>query len=144
MAKARAAQLTSPWSRYFFDFNPQTLLPTVQCPVLLLNGTADLQVSASQNLSPLQKGLRKTPFGVTVQKFAGVNHWFQADPHDWPLVNGTPQAAFSPQALETMRAWLVLYAKPAGTAVPVTVKRPATRTKAAGKNSRRATAASRS
>nr|GFC00080.1 hypothetical protein [Tanacetum cinerariifolium] len=51
MARARAVQLTSPWSRYFIDFDPALRLPQVQCPVLLLNGTADLQVAASRNLS---------------------------------------------------------------------------------------------
>jgi pimeloyl-ACP methyl ester carboxylesterase len=122
MARARAAQLTSPWSRYFFDFDPQTKLPLVQCPVLLLNGTADLQVSASRNLPLLQKGLKRTPFGVDAHKLSGVNHWFQPDPADWPLVNGRQKAAFSPQALDLMRQWLVVHGRQPD---PVTVQRPA-------------------
>jgi len=124
MAKARAAQLTSPWSRFFFDFNPQTKLAQVQCPVLLLQGTADLQVTASRNLPLLQKGLKRTPFGVDVHKLSGVNHWFQPDPADWPLVNGRQKAAFSPEGLEVMRKWLVAHGRPSGPAQPVTVQRP--------------------
>lgn len=124
MARARATQLTSPWSRYFFDFNPQTKLAAVQCPVLLLNGTADLQVSASRNLPLLQKGLKKTPFDVESHKLSGVNHWFQPDPADWPLVNGKQKAAFSPQGLEIMRKWLVAHGRQPD---PVTVQRPAAR-----------------
>jgi pimeloyl-ACP methyl ester carboxylesterase len=122
MARARATQLTSPWARYFFDFNPQTKLIQVQCPVLLLNGTADLQVSASRNLPALQKGLKKTPFGVEAHKLSGVNHWFQAPAADWPLVNGRQQAAFSPQGLELMRKWLVVHGRQPD---PVTVQRAA-------------------
>ncbi|WP_345236857.1 alpha/beta hydrolase [Hymenobacter saemangeumensis] len=124
MARARATQLTSPWSRFFFDFNPQDKLAQVQCPVLLLNGTADLQVTASRNLPPLQKGLKRTPFGVDVHKLSGVNHWFQPDPADWPLVNGKQKAAFSPEGLEIMRKWLVAHGRPAAPALPVTVQRP--------------------
>ncbi|RZK53757.1 MAG: alpha/beta hydrolase, partial [Hymenobacter sp.] len=60
MARARAVQLTSPWSRYYLDFDPARRLPQVQCPVLLLNGSADLQVAAGRNMSLLQKGLRQS------------------------------------------------------------------------------------
>jgi pimeloyl-ACP methyl ester carboxylesterase len=145
MARARATQLTSPWSRFFFDFNPQDKLAQVQCPVLLLNGTADLQVSASRNLPLLQKGLKRTPFKVDAHKLSGVNHWFQPDPADWPLVNGKQKAAFSPQGLELMRQWLVAHGRPAGAAQPVTVQRPARKasTPAAPKATRPAKTASR-
>ncbi|QDA59685.1 alpha/beta hydrolase family protein [Hymenobacter jejuensis] len=105
MARARAAQLTSPWSRYFLDFDPTLKLAEVQCPVLVLNGTADLQVGV-QNLAILQKGLKNNR-DLTVRKLTGVNHWFQPPSSEWPLVNGQQQPAFSPKALETMRSWIV-------------------------------------
>ncbi|OUJ73647.1 alpha/beta hydrolase family protein [Hymenobacter crusticola] len=136
MARARAAHLTSPWSRYYLDFDPKNKLSDVQCPVLALNGTADLEVAASTNLSILQKGLKSND-DVTVQKLAGVNHLFQPEEKDWPLVNGQQQPNFSPKALETIRAWIV---KRTGQpqAVPVTVKRPAPAKAASKKVSRTA------
>lgn len=102
MAHARAVQLTSPWSRYFFDFNPLTNLNKVACPVLLLNGTADLQVSAKRNMTPLRRGLHS----VTAYRLDGVNHLFQPAPAQWPLVNGVQQPAFSPEALKKINDWV--------------------------------------
>ena len=124
MARARAAQMTSPWSRFFIDFDPAARLADVRCPVLLLNGGADLQVAAGRNLSVLQKGLRQTTYGVEAHKLAGVNHWFQGDPAQWPIVAGERQAAFSPEGLEHLRTWLQLHTKPAHAPLPVTVRRP--------------------
>ena len=131
MARARAAQLTSPWSRFFIDFDPAIHLAEVRCPVLLLNGTADLQVAAGRNISVLQKGLRQTTFGVEAHKLSGVNHWFQGDPTQWPIVAGERQAAFSPEGLDYIRVWLLAHTKPAHAPLPVTVKRSAPKTIAA-------------
>jgi pimeloyl-ACP methyl ester carboxylesterase len=130
MARARAVQLTSPWSRYFFDFDPANRLALVRCPVLLLNGTADLQVAAGRNLSLLQKGLRQSGQAVQAHKLSGVNHWFQPDPAQWPIVAGERQAAFSPEGLEYLHTWLLEHAKLAKAPVPVTVRRPTPRPKA--------------
>ncbi|SDY90703.1 alpha/beta hydrolase family protein [Hymenobacter psychrophilus] len=104
MARARAVQLTSPWSRYFLDFDPTRTLGQVACPVLLLSGADDLQVAANQNQTPLRKGLKSTL--VTSRRLAGVNHWFQPEMKDWPVVNGEQQPVFSPKALTEIREWI--------------------------------------
>ncbi|SHI29858.1 hypothetical protein SAMN02745146_0426 [Hymenobacter daecheongensis DSM 21074] len=125
MARARAVQLTTPWYRYFVDFDPQRNMAGVKCPVLALNGTADLQVTAGKNLSALNKALKASGNRkVTVQKLAGVNHLFQADPTEWPVFEGEQRATFSPEALKVVHGWIaqqVIIVKP--TAVPITVKR---------------------
>ena len=108
MAHARAAQLTTPWSRYFFDFNPLNQLSKVECPVLLLNGTSDLQVSAKRNMTPLRRGLPS----VTAYRLDGVNHLFQPAPAQWPLVNGVQQPTFSPDALKKINDWVTLKTNP--------------------------------
>ncbi|MBD2768756.1 alpha/beta fold hydrolase [Hymenobacter sp. BT664] len=115
MARARAAQLTSPWSRFFFDFDPQTHLAKVRCPVLLLNGTADLQVSAKKNMTPLRRTLHNAHRNVTSYRLNGVNHLFQPAPNQWPMVNGVQQPTFSPDALKRINDW-----------VAVTTQRPKT------------------
>ena len=141
MARARAVELTSPWSRYFLDFNPVTRLPQVQCPVLLLNGSADLQVAASRNMNVLQKGLHKGPAKVEAHRLSGVNHWFQPDPADWPIVAGERQAAFSPDGLEYLRIWLLEQAKLAKAPLPVTVQRAAPKPASATRTKSRRSAA---
>jgi pimeloyl-ACP methyl ester carboxylesterase len=106
MARARAVQLTSPWSRYFFDFNP------------------------ANRLSLLQKGLRQSGQAVQAHRLGGVNHLFQDDPSKWPIVAGERQAAFSPEGLEYLHTWLLERGRLAKAPVPVTVRRPAPRPKA--------------
>ena len=125
MARARAVQLTSPWSRYFFDFDPQAQLSKVQCGVLLLNGTADLQVSARRNMTPLYKALRRAKRSATSYRLDGVNHLFQPAPTKWPMINGVQQATFSPEALKLIYNWIAVETKLPNAPLPVTVKRPA-------------------
>jgi pimeloyl-ACP methyl ester carboxylesterase len=125
MARARAVQLTSPWARYFFDFDPQVQLGKVQSPVLLLNGTADLQVSARRNMTLLHRGLNRAHRSVTSVRLDGVNHLFQPAPAQWPLVNGAPQATFSPVALKKIQDWVALETKVAAIPVPAPAKKPA-------------------
>ena len=123
MARARAVQLTTPWSRYFFDFDPLAQLAKVQCSVMLLNGTADLQVSAKRNMTPLYRALRKANRTAVSYKLDGVNHLFQPEPAQWPMINGAQQPVFSPEALKLIYAWVANETRLPGGPVPLTVKR---------------------
>ncbi|QNH61843.1 alpha/beta hydrolase family protein [Hymenobacter sediminicola] len=123
MARARAVQLTSPWSRYFIDFEPMRKLPDVKCPVLAINGADDLQVEATNNLAMLRKGLRSNR-DVTTRRLTGVNHWLQPKMEEWAIVNGEQQPTFSPKALDVMREWIAKRTTQPN-ALPVTVKRAA-------------------
>jgi pimeloyl-ACP methyl ester carboxylesterase len=129
MVQARATQLTSPWYRYFIDFNPQAKLAEVKCPVLALNGGADLLVSANRNLPTLQKGLKANGNRkVETYKLTGVNHWFQAPQAEWPLVNGQIQPTFSSRALVLIHGWVAQNSAPptpVPAAAPALVKRTA-------------------
>ena len=109
-AQSSAAEMTSARYRYFLAFNPIEKLSAVSCPVLLLNGTADLTINADANLNALKAGLSKNK-GLVVKKLVGVNHLFQPDPTKWPIVNGQSQPNFSPEAQETIREWIVAQAK---------------------------------
>jgi pimeloyl-ACP methyl ester carboxylesterase len=109
-AQTSAAEMTSARYRYYLAFNPAEKLTAVRCPVLLLNGTADLSVAAEPNLGALERGLKLNK-AVTVKKLTGVNHLFQPDPTKWPIVNGQPQANFSPEAEEAIREWVMVQAK---------------------------------
>ncbi|MBF9236436.1 alpha/beta fold hydrolase [Hymenobacter sp. BT683] len=125
MAHARAVQLTTPWSRYFFDFNPLNQLSKVDCPVLLLNGTSDLQVSAKRNMTSLRRGLHSANGSVTAYRLDGVNHLFQPAPAQWPLVNGVQQPTFSPDALKKINEWVAVKTKTTTARSPLKAKQPA-------------------
>ena len=129
MARARAVQLTTPGSRYFFDFDPLNELSKVQCAVLLLNGTSDLQVSARRNMTPLYRALRRANRTATSYKLNGVNHLFQPGEDQWPMVNGVQQAVFAPEALKLIYTWVANETRLPGGPLPVTVKRPGSKVK---------------
>lgn len=109
-AQRRAADLTSAYYRNFLSFDPVANLQAVACPVLLLNGTADLTVAADINPTLLVHALRANK-AVYAQKLPGVNHLFQPEPGQWPIVNGARQPTFSPAAEEIIREWVVSQVK---------------------------------
>ncbi len=110
-AQASATEMTSPHYRYFLAFNPIEKLPAVACPVLLLNGTADLTVNAEANLNVLEKGLKVSKKSVVVHKMPGVNHLFQPEQAKWPIINGQQQPNFSPESEEIIREWIIVQSK---------------------------------
>ncbi|OGX88171.1 alpha/beta hydrolase [Hymenobacter glacialis] len=107
IARNRAAELTTPWSRDYLRFDPQAALAGVQCPVLLLNGADDPEVNAVANLSALEKGL-KTNRQVVARRLPGVNHWFQK-PAAEMLANadGSVDPVISTVMLEAVRDWVL-------------------------------------
>ena len=104
LARSRAGQLISPWYRYYLKFDPQLGLTEVKCPVLLLNGTDDSEVSAATNLPALEKGLKANK-RVTVRRLAGINHWFQLPASE--LLRGV-DPIIAPVVLDTVRDWVLL------------------------------------
>ncbi|MBF9239391.1 alpha/beta hydrolase [Hymenobacter sp. BT683] len=105
-ARSRAAELITPWSRYYLKFDPQPGLADVQCPVLLLNGAEDAEVNAIANLTALEKGLRNNK-QVSARRLAGVNHWFQTPAAELiPNPDGTVDPIISTLMLDTVRDWV--------------------------------------
>ncbi|RYY13302.1 MAG: alpha/beta fold hydrolase, partial [Cytophagaceae bacterium] len=105
-AQVTAADMVTPRYRYFLNFNPLEKLPQVACPVLLLYGTADDMLNVETNATMLTRALRNNK-GITTHKFTGVNHLFQPDRTQWPLLNGEPKPNLSPAASDAMRAWII-------------------------------------
>ncbi len=68
--------LLSPWFRYFIAFDPMDYLPRVDCKILALNGTNDIQVPYKENLDVLKK-LNGEKGNITTMAFPGLNHLFQ-------------------------------------------------------------------
>ena len=108
-AQASATEMVSPRYRYYLTFNPAEALPRVACPVLLLYGSADTILNPDNNAGALAKGLKGNK-DITVRKLPGVNHLFQPDPANWPIVSGEQRPNFAPTAEETIRAWIVTQA----------------------------------
>ncbi|MBF9221425.1 alpha/beta hydrolase [Hymenobacter ruricola] len=107
LARARAAQLTTPWYRHYLRFDPQPTLADVQCPVLLLQGTDDAEVNATTNLAALEKGLRGNR-RVTTRRLPGVNHWFQMPRAEQLAAEAAAlDPVISPLLLDAVRDWVL-------------------------------------
>ena len=71
-------QLAMPWMYYFLKYDPTEAILKTNCPALLLNGSKDLQVMASQNLPAYEKIIAdygKT--NLTLHEMPDLNHLFQ-------------------------------------------------------------------
>jgi uncharacterized protein len=75
---ASAIQLYTPWMRYFLAIKPSDYLRKIKCPVLALNGSLDIQVSADENLDAINRYLTeaKNPH-FRIVKIERLNHLFQ-------------------------------------------------------------------
>ena len=106
--RAGLARMNSPWYRYFIRFDPQTALRQVQCPVLALNGTKDLQVLVDLNIDAIQQAL--TEAGNTdfeVHKLENQNHLFQETAGTGSVLDyGRIEQTISPVTLDLMTGWI--------------------------------------
>ena len=99
--------LNSRWYRYFISFNPQPYLEKLDCKVLALNGSKDVQVIAASNLKGIKQSLQKSKSPkYDVIEIPGLNHLFQSCIRCNPSEYNDLEESFSPVALEMMGNWL--------------------------------------
>ncbi|HEV2473224.1 MAG TPA: alpha/beta hydrolase, partial [Chthonomonadales bacterium] len=104
---AQAKALTSPWFRFFLTYDPVTALSKVQCPVLALDGSNDLQVPAKVDLDAISAALRKGGNrDFTVKEMPGLNHLFQTCRTGAISEYGKIEETISPTALKTIGDWI--------------------------------------
>ena len=100
-------QISSPWFRYFLQYDPATSLEKVTCPVLAINGAKDLQVDADQNLPAIEKALKKAGNEkYEIKSLPNMNHLFQISETGSPAEYGKLTETFSPIALNIISGWL--------------------------------------
>lgn len=109
-AQTSAAEMVSDRYRYYLSFNPTEELPKITCPVLLLYGSDDSVLNPDNNLAPLTRSLKANKT-VTARKLAGVNHLFEADPSQWPIVVGKQVPTLSSTAQDVVHTWVMEQAK---------------------------------
>jgi len=100
--------LASPWFRYFLDYDPLPALKKVQCPVLALNGSKDLQVAASENLLLIRQALEEAGNkDVTTTEIPNLNHLFQHAESGTPAEYGAIEETISPDVLQKITDWVL-------------------------------------
>lgn len=99
--------LTSPWFKYFLSYNPVPTLEKVKCPVLAINGEKDLQVPPKENLSAIEKALKKGGNkNFETKMLPELNHLFQTAKTGAVSEYSQIEETISPLALETMLDWI--------------------------------------
>ena len=101
LTEQTVSQMTMPWMYYFLKYDPTEAIVKTNCPALLLNGSKDLQVIASQNLPGYEKII--ADYGKTnliLRELPDLNHLFQhcetGSPNEYYEIEET----ISPEVLE--------------------------------------------
>ncbi|HEX9893485.1 MAG TPA: alpha/beta fold hydrolase [Gemmatimonadales bacterium] len=98
---------TSPWIRFFLDYDPLATAARVKVPTLILQGATDQQVTAEQ-AEALGQAIRSGGNGeVMVKVFPNANHLFVEDPSGNPGGYATlPTGQVRGDVIETLVSWL--------------------------------------
>ncbi|MDP4277834.1 MAG: alpha/beta fold hydrolase [Bacteroidota bacterium] len=103
---------TTPWMLNFLKYDPAPVLKKVHCPVLVLNGSKDLQVSAVENLTAIKRALQDGGNDrVTIREYPNLNHLFQTCKTGLPAEYGIIQETISPQVLNDISNWIRMTVK---------------------------------
>lgn len=106
-AEAQIHQMESATFRDLLAFDPAPVLRKLSVPVLAMNGSLDVQVSARQNLPAIASALaasQSTDWQVT--ELPGLNHLFQSAKTGALGEYSAIQETIAPTALRTLQAWL--------------------------------------
>ena len=100
-------QMYSPWMQYFLFYDPAPTLTEVDCPILAMNGTLDLQVDANQNLPAIATAVEEAGGDLTIVELENLNHLFQPATTGAISEYGQIEITFDQEALGVMGAWLL-------------------------------------
>ena len=94
-------ELATPWMYYFLKYDPTEAIVKTDCPALLLNGSKDLQVLATQNLPAYERIIAEYgKTNLTLCELPDLNHLFQhcetGNPNEYYTIDET----ISPEVLE--------------------------------------------
>ena len=104
MIGAKLNALNSAWGRFFLSYNPANTLMRVTCPVLVLNGSADVQVDPEQNLNAIRAAFHGHR-DVEIRELQGLSHAFRTVSKGAES-GSTHNEAIAPIALETIAPWI--------------------------------------
>jgi imidazolonepropionase-like amidohydrolase/pimeloyl-ACP methyl ester carboxylesterase len=108
LVEGQVQMVTSPWFRYFLDYDPRPALRKVTCPVLALNGEKDLQVDAPLQLKAIETALKEAGnHDVTARELPNLNHLFQTCKTGSVSEYGAIEETIAPSVLETIADWIL-------------------------------------
>ncbi len=100
--------LSSPWFRFFLDYDPLPVLQALKTPVLALYGEKDLQVPPRANLPLVKKAFDDSGnTDAASTQLPDLNHQFQHCFSGSPAEYAAIEETFSPQALQLISDWIL-------------------------------------
>jgi pimeloyl-ACP methyl ester carboxylesterase len=107
MIQSNIDNFSTPWFQFFIGYDPRVALRKVTVPVLVLNGTLDLQVVESQNLPAVKAALAEAGnTHVTALAMPDLNHMFQHAKTGSVSEYATIDETIAPEVLETIYGWI--------------------------------------
>ena len=101
LTEQTVGQIASPWMYYFLKYDPTEAIVKTNCPALLLNGSKDLQVIASQNLPGYERITNEYgKTNLTLHELPDLNHLFQHCDTGSPNEYFEIEETISPEVLE--------------------------------------------
>jgi hypothetical protein len=104
---AQLRSVSTPWFKYFLDYDPAVALAKVKVPVLMFFGEHDLQVPAELNrvamVKALESGGNKRFKAIVLPK---ANHLFLTSATGNPMEYATMKKEFVPGFLDAATSWI--------------------------------------
>jgi pimeloyl-ACP methyl ester carboxylesterase len=101
--------LNNDWARQFMAFNTQEYLAKIVCPILVINGSEDIQVPATKSQEGFRNGFSNQTKSSNHSKIVlipGLNHLFQSCKKCTIMEYGDIEETFSPIAMKAIVDWL--------------------------------------
>jgi hypothetical protein len=99
---------TSPWMRYFYNYNPVDEIKKIRIPALALYGSKDTQVPPKYHLQQVKDALAASKSKhQEVVLLVGLNHIFQESKTGLTSEYAQIEQTFAPLALETIGNWII-------------------------------------
>ena len=105
-------RLEGKWMKYFIHYDPRPALEQIECPVLAIIGSKDLQVLPDLNMPEIEKALRKggnKDFEMVT--LDGLNHLFQKCKTGSMDEYMTIEETWNPVALKRIGDWIEAHVK---------------------------------
>ena len=108
VAEQQTKRVSDKWFQYFLKFNPDIYLSKVKIPVLAINGSLDMQVSAKENLAGIKKSFTKAGNkNFEIVEMDGLNHLLQTAKTGSPAEYAEIEETISPKVLDKVSSWIL-------------------------------------
>lgn len=107
---AKSMEICTPWLKYFIGYDPSADIKAVKCPVMAVNGSKDVQVTAADNLAAIRRLLPENSRNL-IKEYPGLNHLFQHCTTGLTTEYGQIEETVSPEVMQDIAAWITEVAR---------------------------------